>query len=332
MLITQTPLRVSLAGGPTDLPKYADRHGGEIIGFAIDKYLYVWIKERFDRQIVINYTKKEVVRRVEQIHHDLVREAVRMAGIKDGFDITTSADIPSQGSGLGSSSALTVGLVNAAFQMMGTQLPNLDLAKRASHIEIEILGNPIGRQDQYLAALGGVQHLRFRGGGRVEVLNLRVAPSTIRLLNQNLLLFYTGISRKASPILSEHNRRMRASLRSYHAMKALARAARTALVKGCPDDLGPILHEAWGIKQGLASGVTLPEIDAMYAAAREAGATGGKVCGAGGGGFLLVYCPVARQDDLRRRLHRYAEMPFQIEPDGTKSILNVRRPMWKTRM
>ncbi|NUN92837.1 MAG: GHMP kinase [Verrucomicrobiae bacterium] len=330
MLITQTPLRVSLAGGPTDLPQYAEKRGGEVVGFAIDKYLYVWVKERFDRQIIVNWTKKEVVASISEIQHELVREAARLARLDDGFEVITTADIPSEGSGLGSSSALTVGLLNAFFLYRGVQVSTFELARMATRIEIDILGKPIGRQDQHLCALGGIQRLRFSAGGEVAACDLKIAPETLRLLNQNLLLFYTGATRRASDVLASHAEDFDSRVELYDQMKALVPRTCAALQAGRVDELGRILDEGWQIKKQLGRGVSLPAIDAMYDEARRGGALGGKVCGAGGGGFLLLYCPVEAQSALRARLSGYAEMPFQIEKDGTKAVFSVRRPMWKT--
>jgi len=330
MLITQTPLRISLAGGGTDLPEYADKHGGEVLGFSIDKYLFVWIKERFDHKIIINWSKKEVVSNIRKIQHELVREAAVMAGLRDGFEVITTADIPSEGSGLGSSSALTVGLINAFFQYCGAQVSTSELAQRACQIEVEILKKPMGRQDQYLSALGGIRQLRFAKGGHTEAEEVDVSAETLRILNQNLMLYYTGVTRKSSDILRVQVGRMRETLPVHHKIKKQVAQVRKALEGGCPDDLGLILHEGWELKKQLAKAVTNSEIDAMYSMAREAGATGGKVCGAGGGGFLLLYCPIVVQEAVRERLRAYAEVPFQIEVDGSKSIFNARRPMWKT--
>lgn len=330
MLITQTPLRVSLAGGPTDLPQYSEKHGGEVVGFAIDKYLYVWIKERFDRQIIVNWTKKETVASISEIQHELVREAARLAGLDDGFEVITTADIPSEGSGLGSSSALTVGLLNAFFLYRGMQIATTELARLAARIEIDLLGKPIGRQDQHLCALGGIQRLHFGPGGKITASSLKLTSETLRLLNQNLLLFYTGATRKASEILASHAEDFDSRLELYHRMKALVPRMCAILEEGRVDELGGILDEGWQIKKSLGRGVSLPAIDEMYDTARRGGALGGKVCGAGGGGFLLLYCPIEAQATLRTKLAAYAEMPFQIERDGTKAVFSVRRPMWKT--
>lgn len=330
MIITQTPLRVSLVGGPTDVPQYAERFGGEVIGFGIDKFLFAWVKERFDRKIIVNWTRKESVDHISEIQHELVREAASKAGLTNGFEVITTADIPSEGSGLGSSSALTVGLLNAFYQYSGVQSSTELLAKTACEIEIGLLKKPIGKQDQYLAAYGGIQHLCFEKDGCVKVSPINLSTDSFRRLNQNLFLFYTGTTRKASDILSSQLQSMDGSIEMYHQMKKLVPRTKAALESGKIDEIGPILHEAWTLKKSFSKAISSGEIDLMYDKARKAGATGGKLCGAGGGGFLLVYCPLENQETLRSAMSAYAEMPFQIERDGTKSIFNVRRPMWKT--
>ncbi len=329
MIITQTPLRISLAGGGTDFPEYYKKYEGEVVGFTIDKYLFVWLKERFDHKIIVNWNQKEVVDEISKIEHELVRETARMAGLRNGFEIITTADIPSEGSGLGSSSALTVCLLNAIFQYQGIQLATEELARRACQIEIEILKKPIGRQDQYLSAFGGIQHLRFSSGDKVRSEAVQVSTDILRKLNQNLILFYTGITRKASDILATQMKRIHHSISLYHEIKKLVPSMVRALKNNKIDDVGPILHEGWEIKKRLSSAASLPQIDKMYKEALKAGAMGGKLCGAGGGGFLLIYCPITAQEELRHRMKAYAEMPFQIEQDGSKAIFNARRPTWK---
>ncbi|MDD2708038.1 MAG: GHMP kinase [Verrucomicrobiae bacterium] len=330
MIITQTPLRVSLAGGGTDIPQYYTRHGGEVLGLGIDKYLFVWIKERFDRQIIVNWTRKEVVSQLDEIQHELVREAARMADLAHGFEVTTLADIPSEGSGLGSSSALTVCLLNAFFQHQGMQLSNAELAQRACDIELRVLGKPMGKQDQYLAAFGGLQHLFFHPDETVTRETVKTTPDALRQLNHNLLLYYTGITRKASAPLKVQIDGMEKLFPLYHQIKQMAGRMRKVIEAGQMDEVGVLLHEAWEIKRQFAA-VTMPEIDRMYETARQNGASGGKLCGAGGGGFLLVYCPLHEQERLRRAMSAYPEMPFEIDRIGTRAILNVQRRMWKIR-
>ena len=207
MIITQTPLRVSLAGGGTDLAAYYQIEDGGSLSFAIDKYVFVIVSERFDNRIYVNYTKKEIVDSVDEIQHDLVREAMRRARVKDGVEITMLADIPSEGSGLGSSSSLTVGLLNALYIFRGRQMPAAHLAREACEIEIEVCGKPIGKQDQYIAAFGGIHEFTYRGDGSVTPRGVQTTPAERRRLGSELLLFFTDITRKADTILGEQTRR-----------------------------------------------------------------------------------------------------------------------------
>ena len=205
MIITQTPLRIGLLGGGTDLPGYYREHGGRVLNCAIDKYVYVIVKQRFDDDIYVNYSKKEIVSRVEDLEHELVREAMQMTGVTSGVEITTLADIPSAGSGLGSSSAVTVGLLHALFAYQGRQVSAEELAERACTIEIERCGKPIGKQDQYIAAFGGIRDIRFGPGEEVVAEELGLSAAERRALQQQIMLFYTGITRSADSILAEQN-------------------------------------------------------------------------------------------------------------------------------
>src|SRR5580693_8227116 len=211
MIITQTPLRIGLLGGGTDLPSYYREHGGRVLNAAIDKYVYVIVKQRFDNDIYVNYSKKEIVSRVEDLEHELVREAMQMTGVKNGVEITTLADIPSAGSGLGSSSAVTVGLLHALFAYRGRQVAAEELAELACTIELERCGKPIGKQDQYIAALGGIRDIRFGPGDKVATEEVVLSGAERRALQQQIMLFYTGVTRSANTILAEQNANLEAS-------------------------------------------------------------------------------------------------------------------------
>ncbi|MCS7260866.1 MAG: GHMP kinase [Anaerolineae bacterium] len=325
MIITQTPIRVSLFGGGTDFRDYYEREEGCVLSTAIDKYIFVVIKERFDDLIRVGYTRTELVECVDQVQHDLVREALRLTGITRRVEIDTMADIPSEGSGLGSSSAVTVGLLNAMYNYLGEAVTAERLAREACQIEIEMLGRPIGVQDQYIAAYGGLRFMTFMRDGRVRVESVRVDERTRRRLGQNLLLFYTGIARQARDILSEQKNNIADRMAELRAMKQLALTARAALEAGDVDTVGELLHHSWELKKQLASKISNSTIDAMYAAARKAGALGGKITGAGGGGFLLLYCPWQYQEQVRAALSGLRELPFRMEHYGSKVILNYRR-------
>ena len=328
MLITQTPLRISLAGGGTDLPDYYRQHGGYVVSTAIDKYIYVIINGRYDDKIYVDYSKKEIVDHVDEIQHDLVREAAKLAGMKNGFEVAMMADIPSEGSGLGSSSSLTVGLLNAFYHYQGKQVEREFLAQQACEIEIEILGRPIGRQDQYIAAYGGLCAIAFGQEDCVDVEALELNHHQTRRLGSNLLLFFTDIVRKSSSILDEQKENIAEKLEAHHGIKGLAKNVRQELLEENFDALGEMLHQNWELKKKLASGVTNDEINQMYEQAIGAGATGGKISGAGGGGFLLCYCPRNEQERLREALHHYREMPFMLEPLGSRVIFHQERYRW----
>ncbi len=325
MIITQTPLRVGLVGGGTDLPSYYREHGGTVLNCAIDKYVYVIVKQRFDDDIYVNYSKKEIVSRVEDLEHDLVREALHMAGVRTGVEITTLADIPSAGSGLGSSSSVTVGLLQALFAYRGRQLSADELADRACTIEIDRCGKPIGKQDQYIAALGGVQELRFGPGDRVVADEVVLSSPRRRELQQGMLLFYTGLTRSADTILKEQNANVGNSLSQLHQLRDLAAYASAALRSGDVAAVGTALRQSWDIKRALASGVSNRQIETAIEMALEAGASGAKVTGAGGGGFLLVMCPGERQNAVRERLHDMQELPIKIDPMGSRIVFNAHR-------
>jgi len=325
MIITQTPLRISLFGGGTDFPDYFVREGGCVLSSAIDKYIYVIIKERFDDRIRIGYTRTEMVESVDQVQHELVRETLRLTGVTKGVEIATMADIPSAGSGLGSSSTVTVGLLNAMYTYLGQSVTVEQLARQACQIEIETLGKPIGLQDQYIAAYGNLRFIEFSRNGQVSVRSVVLDESVKRRLNEHLLLFYTGVARQSSDVLTEQKANIAERLDVLRAIKRLAIEAAERLQGGDSDGIGELLHESWLLKQQLASGVSNGTIGEIYAAARKAGALGGKITGAGGGGFFLIYCPRSRRDDVRAALHGLRELPFSLERDGTKVIFNYRR-------
>ncbi|RYP85561.1 GHMP kinase [Nocardioides guangzhouensis] len=328
MIITQTPLRVGLVGGGTDIPAYYREHGGRVLNAAIDKYVYVVVKQRFDDDIYVNYSQKEVVSRVEDVRHDLVREAMHMAGVRGGVEITTLADIPSAGSGLGSSSAVTVGLLHALFAYAGRQVSAEELADRACTIEIDRCGKPIGKQDQYAAAYGGICDLRFGPGDRVLVDQIRLESTAHRRLQDELLLFYTGITRSADTILSEQKANIGDKLTQLHQLRDLAGEAADGLRAGDTGAVGVALGKSWQAKRALASGVSNARLDEAVESALAEGATGAKIAGAGGGGFVLVSCPIERQTAVRASFADMKELPIKIDPLGSRVIFNVHRDIW----
>lgn len=329
MIITQTPLRVSFAGGGTDFAEYYQKREGFVVSAAIDKYVFVILTPRYDERIYLNYSRKEIVDAVDEIEHELVREVMKLTGVRNGVEVTLLSDIPSEGSGLGSSSSFTVGLLNAFHVYQGEPVGPSQLAEEACEIEIQRCRRPIGKQDQYIAAHGGLAAFRFGRDGVVQVDRLGLSDRQLHRLSANLFLFYSNQTRQAARILSEQKVRTAQNLASLDSIKQLALQARDALEGADFDSLGHILDENWRLKKDLASGITNSHLDTMHRLAMEGGATGAKVCGAGGGGFLMVYCSPLSQGKLVEAMSRFREMPFSIEPHGSKVIFNYRRSSWK---
>lgn len=329
MIITQTPLRISFAGGGTDLPDYYERREGYIVSAAIDKAVFVIVTPRHDKKIYVNYTRKEIVDDVNEIKHELVREAMRLSGITNGVEVTMLSDIPSEGTGLGSSSSFTVGLLNAFYIYLGEQVGPARLAEEACEIEMRRCGKPIGKQDQFIAAFGGLAAFRFNRDGCVKIERPILSNDQLHCLSANLFLFYTNQTREAAEILWDQKRRTYENLRILDEIKELAFEAQEALSLGDFDRVGRVLDKNWSLKKRLSPQISTTQIDEMYALAIRAGATGAKVCGAGGGGFLMVYCPASGHKQLLEAMAGYREMPFLLEPDGSKVIFNYRRFPWK---
>jgi len=325
MIITQTPLRISFVGGGTDLRRFYGQEPGCVLSAAIDKYVFVIVKERFDAKIVLNYTKKEIVDSVDEVQHDLVRETMKKTSVDRGVEITTLADIPSRGTGLGSSSSITVGLLNALYAYHGQFKDAESLAREACEIEIEKLRAPIGKQDQYIAAYGNIRQITFHSDERVDVELVKLDYSLRRRLNERLMLFYTGKTRSASDILAEQRKRIPERMEILHQMSLLPQAFRLHLNNGDFDEIGRILHQNWEYKKQLANGISDEQLNKLYAKARAAGALGGKIAGAGGGGFMLLYCPGEKQEYVRQALSHLTELPFRFENQGSKIIFNIHR-------
>jgi D-glycero-alpha-D-manno-heptose-7-phosphate kinase len=328
MIITQTPLRLGLLGGGTDLPDYYRVNGGRVLNCAIDKYIYVIVKQRFDSDIYVNYSKKEIVSRVEDLEHELVREAMLMTGVTNGVEITTLADIPSAGSGIGSSSTVTVGLLNALYTYQGRQVSASELASRACEIEIERCGKPIGKQDQYIAALGGIRDLRFGPGDEVIADEVELDAPVLRALQRQIMLFYTGVTRSANTILAEQSANIASTRPHLDQLRDLAGLTVERLRDGDVDAIGPAIRESWEAKRKLADGVSNDQIERTVGRALDAGASGVKISGAGGGGFMLVFCPVERQHAVRQVLDHMTEMPVKLDHLGTRVVLNITRDIW----
>ena len=321
MIITQTSLRVSFLGGNTDFRQYYTKHGGMVLTSTINKYIYCIVKERFDDLIIVNYTTRECVSRVKDIKHDLVREALRLLGITKGVEISFLADIPSAGTGLGSSSSVTVGVLNALHNYLGDPVSPMQLAEEAVQIEVDILKKPIGVQDQYAVALGGIRLINFSEdsiwGERLEI-----SESIQEDFNNSLMLFYTNTTRKSEEVLSSLD--LEGNLELLHDNQQLALLGGKFLVNGNLGGFGYSLNTYWEAKKKLSDRISTKEIDEMYQTARKAGAIGGKILGAGGGGFLLVMFPANKRASVRKSLKDYKELPFRFENDGSKVIFNIR--------
>jgi D-glycero-alpha-D-manno-heptose-7-phosphate kinase len=323
MIIVQTPLRISLFGGGTDFPDFFNNEGGCVLSSAINKYIFVIVKERFDDMLRIGYTRTEIVHDIDSISHELIREALRRTGVRKGVEIITMGDIPA-GSGLGSSSTVTVGALNALYTYNNTQVSASQLAKDACDIEVSVLKKPIGYQDQYIAALGGFRLIEFNCDGRVTSKLVDLDIEIQRRLSESMLLFFSGITRKAETILTEQKANIRMRLPILRRLKEMAYQSLEALCTGQVDDIGHLLHESWQLKKQLAPGIANNQMEEAYEAAIKAGAYGGKIAGAGGGGCLLLYCPPAKREDVRSVLSELRELPFRFDPDGSKVILNYR--------
>ncbi len=324
MIITQTPLRISFFGGGTDFRDFYRHEGGCVLSSAIDKYIFVIVKRRFDKKIRVGYTRTELVEQVDQLQHELVREAMRLAEVRSQIEIGTLGDIPSTGSGLGSSSTVTVGVLNALYNYRNDPHNLEQLAQGACQIEIDVLGKPIGKQDQYICAYGGLRFIRFLPDEEVVVDKIELDDIETRRLNQQLMLFYTQNSRRNDSVLSEQRSKIPDRMDTLRAMAELAVKGRTLLENGAFDAFGRLLDTGWQLKKTLANKISNVEIDRYYQLAIEAGALGGKITGAGGGGFMLLYCPREKQHGVRAALGELQELPFHLEPDGSKVILNHR--------
>ena len=325
MIISQTPLRISFFGGGTDLKEFYKESYGSVISTTIDKYIYVIIKERFDDDIYINYSSKEIVSDVNDIKHDLIREALKITGIERGIEITTLADVPSEGSGLGSSSSLTVGLLNALYTYKGELVTAEKLASEACQIEIEILLNPIGKQDQYAAAYGGLNTIVFNQDESVTVNPVAIDNHGKRILGSEMMLFYTDITRKSNSILTEQRKETKNNYQILSDMRNQVEAAKINIEQKNYIHFGKQLNAGWQMKKELASTITNPKINDMYDTAMSCGAIGGKISGAGGGGFLLLYVPREQQNSVREGMAKYRELAFMFEPFGSTINFNIMR-------
>jgi|TARA_B100001996_G_scaffold7178_1_gene6053 D-glycero-alpha-D-manno-heptose-7-phosphate kinase len=321
MIISRTPLRVSFCGGGTDIDEFsmAESSGGRVVSTAINKYVYVTMNRRFDDRIRISYSSMEDVDSVSQIQHGLVREALRLTGIESGVEITTIADIPGRGTGLGSSSSVTVGLLNAMHSFQGRNPSKEQLAEEACKIEIEIMGAPIGRQDQYAAAFGGINSIRFGDEG-VTVEPIEIGNDMLSNISSNFTLVFTGMTRSASKVLSEESEDEQDKSRRMRVIRDHAEKAAMMFQNGDLDSIGGLLNETWNAKRGISSLITNQSIDELHEKVMSSGAKGAKLLGAGNGGFLLVYGDGGLRETLMGELGSEFRM-FPLEIDFSGSVI-----------
>lgn len=322
MIISQTPLRMSFVGGGTDFEDFYQRYPGRVLSTTINKYYYIGINPRFDGRIKISYSRIEQVKHRDKIKHPLVKAALEEVGIEKGIDIVSLADIPAYktGLGLGSSSAFLVGLLNGLYACSGKYLPADILAKKACQIEIDKVKSPIGKQDQYAACYGGLNLITFNCDGKIKVEPIYLAPKLKEDFQKHLLLFFTKKERSANLILSEQKQNIDRKFEFLKKMSNMAPSFKTYLEKGDFQKTAELLHRGWSMKKELASGITNPQIDKMYNLARDSGAWGGKILGAGGGGFLLVMAPPENQPKIKEALSKYQLIPFRFSESGSKIV------------
>ncbi len=321
MIVTQTPFRISFAGGGTDLKEFYEKEQGTVLSTTIKKYMYIAVNRQFEDNILLKYARTELIKDAQEIQHPLIRQCFLKTKNKMPLEMASFADIPSSGTGLGSSSAFTVGLLKALYTALNENKENHTLAKEACEIEIDELKEPIGKQDQYACALGGLNVIRFNPDGSVAVEPIKIPDETKKALEDNLVLFYTGITRQSRTILTEQKKETLKQEKwlKLCKMRDLVFELRDALTGGDLSSFGEILNKGWLLKKEIASGISNDIIDAYYKKALESGATGGKLLGAGGGGFLLLYCDKDKQQKLRESLP-LREIKFAFDPEGSRIV------------
>lgn len=322
MIITRTPYRISFFGGGTDYPAWYHEHGGCVLATSINRYCYItcrYLPPFFEHRHRIVYSIIESVREIEEIRHPSVRESLKYLDLRDGVEIHHDGDLPAR-SGLGSSSSFTVGLLHALHALRGEMRTRMELAEEAIHVERECIRENVGSQDQVTAAIGGLNYIEFGPGGRIQVQPVILPESRLAAFRGHLLLFFTGMYRIASEIAAEQIRNTPHRGDELRAMKALVPQSMEILRRGDLADFGRLLHESWQLKKSLSSRITNSRIDAIYERARNAGALGGKLLGAGGGGFLLLFVEPSRQADVLAELHEFLHVPFEMEWMGSQII------------
>jgi D-glycero-alpha-D-manno-heptose-7-phosphate kinase len=328
MILSRAPFRISLGGGGTDLPSYYTQYGGFILSAAINKYLYIYVNRPYaDEFIRVKYSRYEQVTSPDEVQHDLVRPALKALNLNGSLEIVSMADVPA-GSGLGSSSTYLVALLTALYELKREKVPTQAMAEQACHIEMDLAGHPVGKQDHYMAAFGGLTCLDIKKDGRVHVSPLDVSITTVEEFRNSVLLFYTGIIRSSAMILEVQKQATQQGdavmIDSLHRTKEIGYRVKEALEKGDLESFGLLLHEHWQNKKRRSENISNSSIDCWYEAARENGALGGKIMGAGGGGFFMFYAPNHRKAGLRKAMAACGlrEIPYDFDFEGAKVVVN----------
>jgi len=328
MIITRTPFRITFGGGGTDLPSFYKKYGGFIFSATINKYMFISVNRPIiDNLVRVKYSESEIEKSIHEINHDIARECCKLMGIEDAIEIISMADIPA-GTGLGSSSSYTVGLLNALHTLKRDYVSLKELVEEACRIEIDIIGKPIGKQDQYISAFGGITVLDIDKKGEVEVRKANVKPETIENMESNILIFYEGSARNSDVILKEQSDKAKKNekntINNMQFIKEIGYSILNAIEKGKLYEFAELMHEHWKIKKKISQKMTTPRVDSLYEIARENGAVGGKIMGAGGGGFFMFYCENNYRQKLRTAMEANGlrELKYHFDFEGTKVLVN----------
>jgi len=323
MILSKTPLRMSFVGGGSDMPSFYREHGGAVISSAINAFVYVVVKKKFDEGVRLSYSRTENVIHARDLEHPIVRNILQLTNYQDPIEIISIADIPSSGTGLGSSSSFTVGLLRAINALQSKELDKRDLAESACHVEIDLCGSPIGKQDQYAAAFGGLKLYEFNADDSVGVKEMKVTSNTSTILNSEILSFYIGGARSANKILADQEKQLKNKnkIKSMKRMVELAYDLKNELENGSIENFGEILHENWILKKGMTKDIANEHIDDIYKIAMNSGAIGGKLLGAGGGGFMIFHVPSAdNRNKLIKKLNNLRQVHFKLYNKGSEII------------
>jgi D-glycero-alpha-D-manno-heptose-7-phosphate kinase len=323
MIISKTPLRMSFVGGGSDMPSFYREHGGAVLSSAIDAFVYIAVKKKFDEGIRLSYSKTENVMRASDLEHPIARNILQLTQHREPIEIISIADIPSSGSGLGSSSSFTVGLLNAVNALNEIEHDSRHIAELACHVEIELCGSPIGKQDQYAASCGGLKYYKFNADNTVDIEDVKINATTATLLDNEIISFYVGGNRSANKILAEQEKELKNKdkIQSMKKMVELAHDLKTELENNNVDNFGKILHENWLLKKGMTNNIANEYIDNIYSHALSCGATGGKLLGAGGGGFMIFHVPSAEnRRKLIKNFNNLRKVDFKLYNKGSEII------------